>query len=292
MKFLIQLVALSVFFFPLRSQAENILRLATTTSTENSGLLSILNPIFEKEFNCRLDVLAVGTGKALKLGENGDVDVVFVHAPQAEIDFVNRGYGINRRSVMYNDFVLVGPKKDLARVKQAKSVIDAFDKIEEVEAEFISRGDDSGTHKKERALWQMANIDPVGAWYIQAGQSMGAVLKIADEKQAYTLTDRGTYLSFQDKIELTIIFENDPSLYNPYHIIAVNPEKHPHVHYQLAKNYIDFVTSRAGQTVIATFKMKSQILFYPNAITNHGVDETQANDGKSADILLKSIHPL
>lgn len=264
MQFFKPLLLFAVLYTP-HSGAQNFLRLATTTSTENSGLLSALNPIFEQKCNCRLHVLAVGTGKALKLGKNGDVDVVFVHAPQAEIAFVNAGYGLNRIAVMHNDFVLVGAKKDLAGIKQATSIADVLQKITNTQAEFISRNDDSGTHKKERSLWQMANINPVGSWYIRAGQGMAAVLKIADEKQAYTLTDRGTYLSLQDRIELTVLFANTRVLHNPYHIIAVNPKKHPHVQYQLAQQYIDFVTSREGQTILATFKIKGQVLFYPDA---------------------------
>lgn len=265
--------------YSFNSQAENILRLATTTSTENSGLLAVLNPVFEKKFNCRLDIIAVGTGKALKLGENGDVDVLFVHAPKAELAFVNAGHGVERTFVMYNDFVLVGAKSDLAKLKSAVSVLDALQKIALSRAEFISRGDDSGTHKKEKALWQMANLDPAGPWYVRAGQGMGAVLKIADEKQAYTLTDRGTYLAFQGKIDLQIMFENDPPLHNPYHIIAVNPEKHPHVKYQLAKQYMDFITSDEGQAIIANVKMKGQTLFYADVISHHA-DKTQVNDEK------------
>ncbi len=266
MNFVKLLLVLSITFNSLHCHAENILRLATTTSTENSGLLSVLHPVFEKKFNCRLDVLAVGTGKALKLGKNGDVDLVFVHAPKAELIFVNQGYGTNRTAVMHNDFVLVGAKNDLAQAKQAKSIIDAFQIIAETKAEFISRGDDSGTHKKEQLLWQMAKIDPAGNWYVQAGQGMGAILKIADEKQAYTLTDRGTYLSFQDRIDLMIIFENEPPLHNPYHVMAVNPQLHPHVQYQLAKHYIDFITGIEGQAIIGAFKMKGQQLFYPDVI--------------------------
>ncbi|KAF3982262.1 MAG: tungsten ABC transporter substrate-binding protein [Methylococcales symbiont of Hymedesmia sp. n. MRB-2018] len=273
------LFTLSIMLYSFNSQAENILRLATTTSTENSGLLAVLNPVFEKKFNCRLDIIAVGTGKALKLGENGDVDVLFVHAPKAELAFVNAGHGVERTFVMYNDFVLVGAKSDLAKLKSAVSVLDALQKIALSRAEFISRGDDSGTHKKEKALWQMANLDPAGPWYVRAGQGMGAVLKIADEKQAYTLTDRGTYLAFQGKIDLQIMFENDPPLHNPYHIIAVNPEKHPHVKYQLAKQYMDFITSDEGQAIIANVKMKGQTLFYADVISHHA-DKTQVNDEK------------
>lgn len=277
MPFFARLFALSIILIPGYGQAQNILRLATTTSIENSGLLSALTPVFEQRFNCRLDVLAVGTGKALALGRNGDVDVVFVHAPSAEIAFVEEGYGIGRLAVMHNDFVLVGAEADVATVKTANSTSDALQIIAAANAEFISRGDDSGTHKKERLLWRLANIHPSGAWYIQAGQGMGAVLKMADEKQAYTLTDRGTYLSLRATIELVILFENDPLLHNPYHIIAVSPEQHPQVQHQLAKHYIDFVTSSDGQAIIAAFKMKGQSLFYPSANQADTADEAQIN---------------
>ncbi|HIF53845.1 MAG: substrate-binding domain-containing protein [Methylococcales bacterium] len=260
------LFTLSFIFISLNTQAENILRLATTTSTENSGLLSVLHPIFEERFNCQLHVLAVGTGKALKLAENGDVDIVLVHAPNAELAFINEGLGINRTPVMHNDFILVGPPQDLAQVKQAKSIIHALHNIAATQSQFISRGDDSGTHKKENALWQTADINPVGVWYVQSGQGMGAVLKMANEKQAYTLTDRGTYLAFQSKLDLTILFEKEPPLLNPYHIMVVNPARQPHVKYELAQHYIDFVTGSEGQNIIASYKMAGQTLFYPDVI--------------------------
>lgn len=247
------------------TQAEEILRMSTTTSTENSGLLAELNPIFEKKYNIRLDVIAVGTGKALKLGENGDVDVVFVHAPEAEMEFVTAGFGIDRKAVMHNDFIIIGPKTDPSNVKNAATAIDAMKKISIGSTAFISRGDDSGTHKKELELWRQAGITPTGNGYIAAGQGMVAVIKIADEKLAYTLTDRGTYISFQDKTELQILHEGDKDLFNPYHIIAVNSEIHKHVRYDLAKKYIDFVISQEGQKLIADFKKNGQQLFYPDA---------------------------
>ncbi len=247
-------------------QAIETLRLSTTTSTENSGLLAVLNPIFEEKYQVRVDVIAVGTGKALKLGENGDVDVVFVHAPAAEIAFIKAGYGINRKAVMHNDFVLLGSKSDNAQLKTATTIIEALQKIARHKVGFISRGDDSGTHKKERLLWKMANQQPEGDWYLSAGQGMGAVLKIADEKQAYTLTDRGTYIAYQDKIDLEILFANDKKLFNPYHIIAVNPKRYDTVNYLLAKKYINFVISVEGQKIIGNYKKKGQQLFYPDAL--------------------------
>lgn len=254
---------LTLFFS--QAGAAEILRISTTTSTENSGLLAVLNPPFALRQNVRLDIIAVGTGKALRLGENGDVDVVFVHAPKAELAFIEAGFGIDRKAVMHNDFVFVGPKTDPAGLKSADSVKSALRKISEHKAVFISRGDDSGTHKKELALWQAAAITPSGDWYREAGQGMGAVLRMTDDKQAYTLTDRGTFIAFQDKIDLVVLKEGDAALFNPYHIIAVNPERHAHVVYQLAKKYIDYVTGAEGQKIIADYKMAGQQLFYPDA---------------------------
>jgi tungstate transport system substrate-binding protein len=250
------------------SWAENILRVSTTTSTENSGLLTVLNPPFEKKFAVRLDVIAVGTGKALRLGENGDVDVVFVHAPKAELAFVDDGFGVDRKPVMHNDFVFIGPKSDPARLKSSKHVQQLLHKIKAAQALFISRGDDSGTHKKEKQLWLAAEIKPAGNWYISTGQGMGAVLRIADDKQAYTLTDRGTFIAYQDKIDLQIVFAGDKALYNPYHIMAVNPERHPHVQYELATQYINFVTGPEGQQIIKNYKKGRQQLFYPDVIND------------------------
>jgi len=255
-----------LFLCSFQAQAVDILRLSTTTSTENSGLLAVLNPIFEKKYQARVDVIAVGTGKALKLGENGDVDVVFVHAPAAEIAFVEAGYSIDRKAVMHNDFVLLGAKTDKAQLKSATTAVEALQKIATHKAKFISRGDDSGTHKKEKHLWKLANQQPIGDWYLSVGQGMGAVLKIADEKQAYTLTDRGTYIAYQDKIDLEILFSGDKALFNPYHIMAVNPERYDTANYPLAKKYIDFVISAIGQKIIGGYKKKGQQLFYPDAL--------------------------
>jgi tungstate transport system substrate-binding protein len=247
-------------------QAENRLRMATTTSTENSGLLDVLLPPFEKANSVKVDVIAVGTGKALKLGQNGDVDVVFVHARPAEDKFVAAGYGVDRRDVMHNDFVIIGPKKDPAKLKEAKSAKDAFKRLASGKAEFISRGDDSGTNKKEKAIWKAAGIVPKGKWYVEAGQGMGAVLQMAFQKNAYTLTDRGTYLAMKDKIHLPILFEGDKILFNPYGIIAVNPKKHPDVNYNMAKKFIEYLISPEGQKIIASFKKGGKQLFYPDAI--------------------------
>lgn len=255
-----------LFMLAFTAQAEERLRMATTTSTENSGLLDVLNPAFEQKHDVVVDVIAVGTGKALKLGENGDVDIVFVHAPPAEQKFVEAGYGVDRAAVMHNDFVIIGPPDDPAGIADTSSAVEALQKISESKATFVSRGDDSGTHKKEKQLWNEAGIEPGGDWYLAVGQGMGAVLQIADDKQAYTLTDRGTYIAYGDKIDLQIVSEGDKALYNPYHIIAVNPEKHSHVKYDLATDYINFVTGEEGQRIIKDYRMQGQQLFYPDAM--------------------------
>ena len=248
--------------------AETRIRMATTTSTENTGLLYELLPPFEKKFNIKVDVIAVGTGKALKLGENGDVDIVFVHARGAEDKFIKEGFGVNRRDVMYNDFVIVGPESDPAGIKGMKDAVRALKKIAAAGASFVSRGDDSGTHKKEKKIWKKSGVSPTGAWYQEVGQGMGAVLKIADEKKAYTIADRGTFLAFSEKISLPVLCEGDPALYNPYGIIAVNPEKHSHVKYVQALALIGWITSIEGQEIIREFgKDKfNQSLFVPMAV--------------------------
>jgi len=255
----------SLLLMASNSWAANVLRMSTTTSTENSGLLSVLNPVFEAKYGVKLEVIAVGTGKALKMGGQGDVDVVFVHAPEAELMYVESGDFIDRTAVMHNDFVIVGPATDPARLATAKTATEALQKIAAFGAMFISRGDDSGTHKKERALWLAANTKPVGGWYVDVGQGMGAVLSIANERQAYTLTDRGTQIAFADKFDLVLAFEGDEVLFNPYHVMAVNPAKHKSVQYALAKKYIGFVSSAEGQAIIAGFRKAGQQLFYPDA---------------------------
>jgi len=240
--------------------------MATTTSTDNSGLLEVILPPFEKMCGVTVDVIAVGTGKAIKLGESGNVDVILVHAPQAEKRFIAQGYGINRRDVMHNDFIIVGPASDPAQIKGEKSVTKAFRRIAQTSSMFISRGDDSGTHKKEKEIWKKAGIIPQGTWYLEAGQGMGTVLQMAHEKIAYTFSDRGTYLAYRSKIGLVIISEGDPILYNPYGVIAVNPARHPHVNYVKAMALIGWLTSPECQRMIAQFKKGGEILFHPDAI--------------------------
>jgi tungstate transport system substrate-binding protein len=260
------IVVISLFLITFSVHAVEHLRLATTTSTDNSGLLAALHPAFEQKYDAKVDVIAFGTGKALKIGSNGDVDVVFVHAPAAELKYVEQGVFVNRKPVMHNDFVIIGPENDTAGIAQAQSVSQALEMIVKANAAFISRGDDSGTHKKEKALWIAANIKPEGVWYIQVGQGMGAVLTITNEKQAYTLTDRGTQIAFNDKINLEVLYQGDEVLFNPYHVMAVNPELHDHVNYELATKYIDFVTGEEGQKIIKNFRKSGQQLFYPDAI--------------------------
>lgn len=244
--------------------AEERLKLATTTSTENSGLLYALLPPFEKKFKVKVDVISVGTGKALKLGENGDVDVVLVHARAAEDKFINEGFGVNRRDVMYNDFIIVGSKDDPAGIK-GSNASESLKKIAGGKQFFISRGDESGTHKKEKELWKLAGIEPKGEWYLEAGQGMGATLQIADEKKAYCLVDRGTYIAYEKKVDLVILSEGDKIFFNPYGIMAVNPKRHPQVNYTYAIALIGWVTSPEGQKIIGEFKQEGKVLFHPSA---------------------------
>lgn len=263
LSFLIGLL-LSAVFAP-SGMAEQVLKMATTTSTEKTGLLPVLDAPFEKKHKARIDVIAVGSGKALKLGENGDVDIVFVHDPEAEQKFVAAGYGVDRKAVMHNDFIIVGPEADPAGIRAAKTADEAFKIIAEAKAGFVSRGDESGTHVKEKNLWEKAGLQPEDGWYLSVGQGMGAVLRMADDKAYYTLTDRGTFLASRDKLTVKLLFEGDPVLFNPYHVMAVNPEKHKHVNYRLAKEYIDYVTGPKGQKAIGDFKVGGQQLFFPDA---------------------------
>lgn len=244
------------------------LTLATTTSTANSGLLKYLHPHFEKMSGAAVDVIAVGTGQALRLGRNGDVDVVLVHARAAEDKFVAEGHGVNRRDVMYNDFVMAGPSNDPAGVRGMKDAVAALKKVAEKKATWFSRGDDSGTHKMELELWKAAGIaKPAGEWYRALGQGMGNTLIAADEKGAYTLADRGTYiaLSSAKKIALRVLVEGDAKLFNPYGVIAVNPKRHPHVKHELAMKYVNFLVSPEGQKIISSFQKGGKVLFFSSA---------------------------
>jgi tungstate transport system substrate-binding protein len=266
LKTLLSLMALFAALLSCSVHAEEPLRLATTTSTENSGLLAKLLPAFTKETGVNVDVIAVGTGKALQLARNGDADVVLVHAKQAEDVFIAKGFGVNRRDVMENDFVLLGPGSDPAAIKGKNSTLAAMKKIAAHKSPFISRGDNSGTHKKELLLWKHAGIEPEGDWYKQAGQGMGKVLLMADELSAYTLTDRGTWLAYQDKLSIQLLNDGGLLLKNPYGIIAVNPAVHKDIQYLKAMTLIAWITSPSGQTIIDRFQKNGQRLFYPTAI--------------------------
>lgn len=250
-----------------------VIKLATTTSTENSGLLSKLLPMFEKESGYRVHVIAVGTGKALRLAREGDVDVVLVHARAAEDRLVADGFGTDRRDVMYNDFVIVGPKQDPAGIRGTSDAAVALKKIASTQSIFISRGDDSGTHKKERALWKQTGLSPSGRWYREAGQGMGKVLQIAGELQGYTLTDRGTWLAYHNKVPVQLLAEGDERLFNPYGIIAVNPQKYSDIHYAGAMQLIEWITSPTAQNIIRNFKIAGSPLFVPMTNTHAGHTE-------------------
>jgi tungstate transport system substrate-binding protein len=241
--------------------------LATTTSTQDSGLLDVLIPAFEAVSGYSVKTVAVGTGQALTMGEEGNADVLLVHAPASEVTFMENGFGSDRRLVMHNDFILVGPSADPAGVK-GLGALEAMKAIAATGATFVSRGDDSGTHKKELDLWKKAGVDPAGqAWYLESGQGMGATLTIASEKAAYTLTDRATYLANKDNLQLVIPSEGDPTLLNVYHVIAVNAEKWPAVNLDGAAAFADFLVSAAGQALIGSFGVEEfgQPLFIPDA---------------------------
>jgi tungstate transport system substrate-binding protein len=247
------------------AQAQQALRLSTTTSTENSGLLTYLLPGFEQKYGIKVKVISVGTGKALELGKNGDVDVTLVHARHLEDRFVLEGWGVDRRDVMYNDFIVAGPALDPAGVKGSRDVLAAFRKIAAANVKFISRGDNSGTDVMEKGYWKEAGTRPQGGNYVSAGLGMGEVLNMAAEMNAYTLTDRATYGAYKARTGLAILVEGDKRMRNPYGIIAVNPQKHQGVNYQGAKQLIEWITSAEGQAKIAAFKPAGEQLFFPSA---------------------------
>ncbi len=246
--------------------------LATTTSTRDSGLLDELLPIFQEQTGYNVKMVAVGTGAALAMGEEGNADVLLVHAPAAEEELMEKGFGSERYLVMHNDFVIVGPANDPAGIKGTDLTTDAFSKIASQGSPFISRGDDSGTHKMELSLWGKAGKEPSGDWYVQSGQGMGDTLRIASEKFGYTLTDRATYLATKDTLELEILLEGDAVLLNIYHVIVVNPEKWPKVNVEGAQAFAEFLVSEETQKLIEEFGVEQfgQPLFFPDA----GKDET------------------
>jgi len=251
------------------SKGKTRLVIASTTSTQNSGLFDILIPAYEKSspYNVTVEVIAVGTGKALRIAKKGEADALFVHDPFREEKFLAEGYGVNRRLVMHNDFVILGPKTDPAHINGLKSAIDAFELIAEKEAAFVSRGDDSGTNVKELDIWDDVGVIPKGQnWYIEASAKMGDTLLLADQKKAYVLSDRGTFLNFESRIRLKIVVERDPLLKNQYSVMAVSPAKFPSVRYREAMDFIAFVTSSEGQKIIASYIKHGVNLFYPDLI--------------------------
>ncbi len=240
----------------------------STTSTQNSGLFDFILPKFTAQTGITVNVVAVGTGQALKNGRNGDGDVLLVHAKSAEEQFIKRGFGVKRFDVMYNDFVIIGPKNDPAKLGGTVGILAALAKIVQSKSPFISRGDDSGTNKKELQLWQKAKINIVekgGSWYRESGSGMGATLNIAAGMSAYTMSDRATWLAFKNKAGLKILSEGDPLLFNQYGVMLINPSKHPHVNEKEGQIFIDWLTGKEGQSAIAAYKLEGKQLFFPNA---------------------------
>ncbi len=272
--------------------ADKIIKMSTTTSTQASGLLDVLLPELEKDAGIKVKVIAKGTGAALRDGMDGNVDVILVHARERELKFVEQGYGTKRYAVMHNDFIIIGPPADPAGLKGSSDAIAAFKKLAATRSRFVSRGDDSGTHTKEQSIWkktgltmetkttliekkgkkrELTFIHPhgLGNWYWSIGQGMGKTLTLADEKQAYTMTDRGTYIKYkfgrEVPIELDILCQGDPVLANPYGVIPIDPQMHPHVKYELAKEFAEWLVSERAQTVIANYRLLGKQLFYPDA---------------------------
>jgi tungstate transport system substrate-binding protein len=243
------------------------IRLATTTSVQDSGLLDALVPRFGDQTGIEVRVVAVGTGQALQLARRGDADVLIVHDPESEERFMDEGHGESRRQIMHNDFVVIGPRNDPAGVRRAKSGAEAFQRIAAAQAPFVSRGDESGTHLREKRIWKRAGIEPKGAWYLRSGGGMALILGIANEKRGYTLTDRGTFLALRDKIELTILHEGDPFLLNRYSVIVVNPEKHSAEAHARARRFAEFLADPATQEFIGRFGVDrfGEPLFVPDA---------------------------
>jgi tungstate transport system substrate-binding protein len=248
--------------------AERFITVASTTSTENSGLFGFILPKFQQASGIEVRVVAVGTGQAIKNAERGDADVLFVHHQPSEEQFVAQGFGVKRHDVMYNDYVLVGPQTDPAGIKGMKDTVAALAQIAATAAPFMSRGDDSGTHKLEWSLWEVAGIDvkkASGSWYREAGSGMGATLNAASGLDGYTMSDRGTWISFKNKSRLAIVVEGEPRLFNQYGVILVNPAKHAHVKAKDGQAFIDWLVSEQGQKAIADFQVEGQQLFFPNA---------------------------
>ncbi len=252
-----------VILLPAAAVCADVLRLATTTSTDNSGLIAHLLPNFEQSDSATVHTIAVGTGRALSHAKNGDVDIVLVHAREAELELIAQGYAVNRHEVMYNEFVVVGPAGDPAGIHGSSSLSEAFKKIYQTRSAFVSRGDDSGTHKKELRLWQQSGVSPDRDWYRDVGQGMGRTLQIADELGAYALTDKATWLFMRDQLSLPIHVEGSQDGRNVYGVMAVNPELHPHVNSELAAKFIDWLTSDEVKRLISLYEVNGEQLFYP-----------------------------
>lgn len=250
------------FGFVLSAHADDILRLATTTSTDNSGLMEKLIPVFEKKFDLSARTIVGGSGRALSHARNGDVDAIFVHSKNEELELVDSGYGVDRREIMYNEFIIVGPEDDPAGIHGSSDLSDSFRRIAESGSIFISRGDDSGTHKKELDLWEKAGVSNRGDWYKSVGAGMGKALQIADELRGYILTDKGTWLFLMDHLNLPIHVEGAKDGRNVYGVIAVNPERHPQVNYKAAKNLVEWLASDEAKTIISNYRVNGQQLFY------------------------------
>ncbi|MBR1195607.1 extracellular solute-binding protein [Bradyrhizobium sp. AUGA SZCCT0240] len=265
---LLMAIAVSAVFAGSAFAQDKSILVASTTSTQDSGLFGHLLPMFKDKTGIDVKVVAQGTGQAIDTGRRGDADVLFVHAKAAEEKFLSEGFGVKRYPVMYNDFVLVGPKSDPAGIKGSKDIVAAFKTLKDKGIDFISRGDKSGTHQAELNLWKVAGIDIAtdkGPWYKEIGQGMGAALNTAAASNAYVLTDRATWLSFKNKGELVIEVEGDKRLFNQYGVMLVNPAKHPNVKQEFGQQFIDWLVSSEGQKAIADFKINGEQLFYPNA---------------------------
>jgi len=261
-------LACSLLFSFISCEKQQNLILATTTSTQDSGLLDVLIPQFEKQSGYFVKTIAVGSGQAMAMGKRGEADLLLVHSPEAEEQFVSEGFGVNRRRVMHNDFVIVGPENDPAKIKDADSAVEAITRIANTKSQFFSRGDESGTHALEKKLWSSASINPTGNWYQETGQGMGQTLAVTAEKKGYTLTDRGTYLAHEKNLNMTILSQGDPVLKNVYHVIEVNLEKFPKVNSKAAKRFADFFVSESAQKIIAEYGLDKygSPLFFPDAI--------------------------
>ncbi len=263
----VALLSVNIFGANIATAQDKFIIVASTTSTQDSGLFKHILPIFKTKTGIDVRVVAQGTGQALLTAQKGDVDVVFVHDKAAELKFIADGFGVARRDVMYNDFVIIGPKVDEAKVAEKKDATEAFKVIANRQASFVSRGDKSGTHSAELRYWALANIDAAqrkSSWYKETGSGMGPTLNIASAMNAYTFADRGTWLSFKNRGDLKILIEGDPKLFNQYGVMLVNPQKHPHVKAELGQQFIDWMTSDQGQKAISDYKIDGQAVFFPN----------------------------